>query len=89
MTETTTRQKPSKTQPTVIAADNAAVTVSPANNMQKIQVIPFDKDGTLLDFNRIWLPPYRHAAGLCAESGIMMVKSLCRMCYGLFFTLWR
>ncbi|MDA8010760.1 MAG: HAD family hydrolase [Gammaproteobacteria bacterium] len=30
--------------------------------MKKIRGILFDKDGTLLDFNRTWLPPYRRAA---------------------------
>ena len=28
----------------------------------KIKAILFDKDGTLLDFNRTWLPPYQEAA---------------------------
>ncbi|MGI9291895.1 MAG: HAD family hydrolase [Gammaproteobacteria bacterium] len=31
-----------------------------------IQAILFDKDGTLLDFNRTWLPPYRAAANCIA-----------------------
>jgi phosphoglycolate phosphatase len=32
----------------------------------KIQAILFDKDGTLLDFNRTWLPRYRDAAACVA-----------------------
>lgn len=37
--------------------------------MSQIRAILFDKDGTLLDFNRTWLPAYRAAAKiLAAES---------------------
>ncbi|MGR3914462.1 MAG: HAD family hydrolase, partial [Gammaproteobacteria bacterium] len=47
--------------------------------MQKIQGILFDKDGTLLDFNRTWLPPYRRAADyLHRRFGIAAAELLAR-----------
>ncbi|MGR3984384.1 MAG: HAD family hydrolase [Gammaproteobacteria bacterium] len=47
--------------------------------MQKIQGILFDKDGTLLDFNRTWLPPYRRAtAYLQQRTGVAAGELLAR-----------
>jgi phosphoglycolate phosphatase len=38
--------------------------------------ILFDKDGTLLDFNRTWLPIYLHAAGEFADSDPTLAAEL-------------
>ena len=35
----------------------------------RITGILFDKDGTLLDFNRTWIPPYLQAAAFLSERG--------------------
>lgn len=40
------------------------------------QAIVFDKDGTLLDFNRTWLPIYRHAALEFAGNDPQLAKEM-------------
>ncbi len=42
----------------------------------KYQGIVFDKDGTLLDFNRSWLPVYRYAAQELAEGDAELAEQL-------------
>ncbi len=42
----------------------------------KLRGIVFDKDGTLLDFNRTWLPIYRHASREFADGDAEIAEAL-------------